>query len=91
MKYRKYDLILARRSQIFEYLRQTLCRGAIRYLDPAPSKKGFFLRKRLAIIIAFFKGCDWLGHVFASSASLLLDPEHKTWLRTICRGVERMV
>ena len=31
--------LLALRSQIFEYLRETFCRRALGYLEPAASKK----------------------------------------------------
>ena len=34
----KYDLIPALRSQMFEYLRETLYRHALEYLEPARSK-----------------------------------------------------
>ena len=52
----KYVLILALRSQIFEYLRETSCRRALGYLEPARSETKkvkiifFILRKRLAIV-----------------------------------------
>ena len=46
----KYDLILAVRSQIFGYLRETFCGRALGYLGPAASKQNdrkncFFFRK----------------------------------------------
>ena len=35
----KYDLILAIRSQIFQYLRETFYARALEYLEPARSEK----------------------------------------------------
>ena len=53
----KSDLILALRSQIFEYLRESVHRDALEYLQLAGSekmqKKELFLRKRLSIIELF--------------------------------------
>ena len=35
----KYDVALALRSQIYEYLRETFCRHALEYLQSARSEK----------------------------------------------------
>ena len=52
-----YDLILTRRSQIFDYLRKTFCRRAVPAIGSFRKKDGgkkvVFLRKRLTIIDLF--------------------------------------
>ena len=49
----QYDLMLALRSQIFEYLGESVNRHALELLKPAPSEKTketLFLRKHQAVI-----------------------------------------
>ena len=85
----KYDLILALRSQIFEYLHECFYRHALRV--PAiglfrkkkkRKKKTVFLRKRLTII-DLLKACGRWGHVFAttSASPTGVGPKQKNWLR----------
>ena len=80
----KDDLILALRSQIFEYLRETFHRHDLEsYLEPARSerkmggKKGLFLRKHLAVI-DLLKRRGWWGHI--SPLAPALGPQQKNWL-----------
>ena len=49
----EYDLILAIRSQIFEYLHKTFCRRALGCLDPARLQKTncFIPTERLTIVL----------------------------------------
>ena len=66
----KYDLKLALRNQIFEYLRETFFRRALGYLELAASKK----KKKLPTEapdhhLTFLKDCGRWGHVFAAGAS----------------------
>ena len=66
-----YDLILAVRSQIFEYLLKTFCRRALEYPQSARSEKtneikAVFLRKRLTIV-DFLEACGRWGHVFVNT------------------------
>ena len=69
----KYDLMLALRSQIFEYLHETFYR-ALEYLEPARSENKTIndkklLPKRLSVIDdGILKVRGWPGHIFAASA-----------------------
>ena len=64
---------MALHGPIFEYLRETLCRRAWGYLEPAALKnkweKMFLLTEKTLTIIDLLKDCDGWGHVFAASAS----------------------
>ena len=66
----KYDLILALRSQIFEYLRETFFRQALVYLQSARSDKNkCFSYGNAWPVLTFLKACGRWGHVFDTSAS----------------------
>ena len=68
----KCDLILALLGQIFEYLRETLYRHALEYLQSACSEKNkndvFPPRNRLTIV-DFLKACGRWGNFFATSTN----------------------
>ena len=70
----KCDLILALCSQVLEYLRETFYSmpwGTRNQLVQKKKSKqhGLFLRKRVTILLTFFKAfCRW-RHVFATCAS----------------------
>ena len=69
----KYDFVLIPRSQVLEYLRETFYSmpwGTRNQLVQKKKSKqhGLFLRKRVTILLTFFKAfCRW-RHVFATCA-----------------------
>ena len=70
----KSDLILVRRSQFFDYLRETLFKLVLEHPKAARPEKNwvkFFSSygKCLTIIDLFLEVCDWAGHIFGTSAS----------------------
>ena len=68
-----YDLILVLRSQFFEYLRETLYKHALERLEAARPEKingSFFSSYGKGLtVVDLLEACDWLGHIFAPSAS----------------------
>ena len=68
----EYDLMLALRSQICEYLSETFYRHALEYLQSARSKKkkeNIFTYGNAWLLLTFLRICGRWEHVFATSAS----------------------
>ena len=61
------------RSQLFECLRETLCKHALEHLEAAGPEKTFvffFLPTvNVYLLLTSLKVCDWSGHIFGASAS----------------------
>ena len=60
------------RSQIFDFLRETFCRHALEYLQPARSEKKskeIFYSWEIVWLLTILKARGWSGHIFAASVS----------------------
>ena len=76
-----YDLVLVLRSQIFEYLRETISKHDLEHRERIVQNndgKNIFLRKRLTTSTSL-ESCDLSGHIFGASVSLKC-PHKKNWL-----------